>query len=109
MQSFPSIQSEGRSSGSHAPRTVARGLGVLWALISWPIIVVLALFEPFVRGILYGFAILGTLAALFLRYVGNRADVSLFTVFTISLGCLVAAGLYRGLLRLLASTINAGR
>jgi hypothetical protein len=88
---------------------LARGLGLLWVLISWPIIVLLAAFEPFVRGILYGFAILGAFAALFLRYAGHRADVPLFTVFAISLGCLVTAGLYRVLLRLLACTTDTRR
>ncbi len=89
-------------------RMAARGMGLVWALVSWPIVVLLALFEPFVRGILYGFALLGALAALFLRFVGNRTDVPLFTVFAVCIGCLVAAGLYRGLLRFLAAT-NAAR
>ena len=77
-------------------RMAARGIGLLWAFISWPIVVLLALLEPFVRGILYGFALLGALAALFLRFVGNRADVPLFTVFAVCIGCLVAAGIYSG-------------
>ncbi len=90
-------------------RMAARGAGLLWALISWPIVVLLALFEPFVRGILYGFALLGALAGLFLRFVGNRTDVPLFTVFAVCIGCLIAAGLYGGLLRFLAGTNDAPR
>ena len=82
---------------------------MLWALISWPIIVLLALLEPFVRAILCGFALLGALAALFLRFVGQRTDVPLFTVFVVCSGCLVVAGLYSGLLRFLAGTHDPPR
>lgn len=86
---------------------VARGLGQLWALVSLPVLLVLAALEPFVRGILHGFALLGALAALFLRYASHRADVPLFTVFTISLACVIAAGLYRGLVRFVARATGA--
>jgi hypothetical protein len=77
---------------------------MLWALISWPLVVVLAAFEPLVRGMLYGFAFLGALAALFVRFVGHRADVPLFTIFAISGACLIAAALYRSLLRGIAKS-----
>jgi hypothetical protein len=87
----------------------ARGLGLLWTLISWPIVVLLALLEPFVRGVLYVFALLGALAALFLRFVGNRTDVPLSTVFAVCIGCLIAAGIYSGLLRFLAGTHDPPR
>jgi hypothetical protein len=109
MQPLKSSGNPERISGPHAQQWVARGFGLIWGLISWPIIVVLATLEPFVHGILYGFALFGVLAAVFLRYVGHRTEVPLFTVFAISLGCLVAAGLYRGLLRFLATTTNAWR
>jgi hypothetical protein len=95
--------------GAPATRMVARCIGILWALVSWPIVVLLALLEPFVRGILYGFALLGALAALFLRFVGNRTDLPLFTVFAVCIGCLTAAGLYSGLLRFLAGTHDPPR
>ena len=104
-----SLRSQQEFRGTSAMRMGARGLELLWAFISWPIVVLLALLEPFVRGILYVFALLGALAALFLRFVGHRTDVPLFTVFAVCVGCLVAAGIYSGLLRFLAGTHNAPR
>jgi hypothetical protein len=109
MQSAQPIRSEERISAPLAIRIAARGIGLLWALVRWPLILVLAALEPFVRAILYGFGILGALAALFLRYLGHRPDVPLVTVFAVSLGCLAAAALYRGLLRFLAYPADAGR
>jgi hypothetical protein len=109
MQPMTSLRNHQQFRGAPAMRMATRALGLLWALISWPIVVLLALLEPFVRGILYGFALLGALAALFLRFVGNRTDVPLFTVFAVCIGCLVAAGLYSGLLRFLAGTHDPPR
>jgi|ERR1700733_806533 len=109
MNPMASLRNQQEIGGAPATRMAARCIGIPWALISWPIVVLLALLEPFVRGILYGFALLGALAALFLRFVGNRADVPLFTVFAVCIGCLVAAGLYSGLLRFLAGTREAPR
>jgi hypothetical protein len=102
MQSNPPIQREESIGNSHAMRMLARGLGLLWTLVSWPVFLALSAVEPLVRGILYSFALLGLLAALFLRYVGHRADVPLVTVLTISLGCAAVVAFYRWLLRLLA-------
>ena len=102
MHSNPPIQGEESIGNSYAMRILARGLGLLWTLVSWPVFLALCALEPLVRGILYGFALLGMLAALFLRYVGHRADVPLVTVLTISLGCVAAVAFYRWLLRLLA-------
>jgi hypothetical protein len=106
MQSIQPIPRE-RLGISYATRGVARGFRVLWTVVSWPLVLVLAAFEPFVRGILYAFALLGTLSALFIRYVGHRADVPLLTVFAVALGCTATVACYRALLRLLAS--SAGR
>jgi hypothetical protein len=92
-----------------ATEVAARGLRLLWALIRWPLVLVLAVVEPFVRGVLYAFSILGVLSALFLRYVGHRPDVPLFTVFAVSLACVAAAAFYRGLLRLLTYAPDVGR
>ena len=109
MQSGQLIRNKGRISDPLSREVAARGLRLLWALIRWPLVLLLAVLEPFVRGILYAFAILEALAALFLRYVGNRPDVPLFTVFAVSLGCLAAVAVYRGLLRLLTYTPDVGR
>jgi hypothetical protein len=109
MQPMTSFHNQKEIRGTPATRMAARCVGVLWALISWPIVVLLALLDPFVRGILYGFALLGALAALFLRFVGHRTDVPLFTVFAVCIGCLIAAGLYSGLLRFLGGTHDAPR
>jgi hypothetical protein len=109
MQPMASLRNQEQFCGTPAMRMAARGIGLLWALISWPIIVLMALFEPLVRAILYGFALLGAFAAFFLRFFGNRTDVPLFTVFTVCIGCLVAAGLYGWLLRFLAGTNDAPR
>lgn len=109
MRPMASQRNQEQLSSAPAMGTAERCIGLLWAAISWPTIVLLALFEPFVRGILYGFALLGALAALFLHYVGNRTDVPLFTVFAVCIGCLISAGLYRGLLRFLAGSRDATR
>ncbi len=109
MHPMASLRNQETFGGARAMRTAARGIEILWAIISWPVVALLAFFEPFVRGILYGFALLGALAALFLRYVGNRADVPVFTVFAVCIGCMIAAGVYRGLLRFLAGTYDARR
>jgi hypothetical protein len=109
MHPMASPRNQETFGGTPAMRMAARGMGLLWAVVSWPIVVFLALLEPFVRGILYGFALLGALAALFLRFVGNRADVPVFTVFAVCIGCMIAAGVYRGLLRFLAGTRDAAR
>ena len=109
MQPMVSLRNQQQFRAAPATRIDTRALGVLWALISWPIIVLLALLEPFVRATLCGFALLGALAALFLRFVGHRADVPLFTVFAVCGGCLLAAGLYSGLLRFLAGTHDPPR
>jgi hypothetical protein len=109
MQSNPPIQREESIGNLHAMRILARGLGLLWAVVSWPVLLALRALEPLVRGILYSFALLGMLAALFLRYVGHRADVPLVTVLTISLGCAATVALYRWLLRLLAYRTYSAR
>lgn len=109
MQPMPSLRNQQPICRIPALRSAARGIGALWTLISWPIVVVLALLEPFVRGILYGFALLGALAALFLRFVGNRPDVPLMMVFAVCIGCLIAAGLYSGLRRFIAGRHDARR
>jgi hypothetical protein len=109
MHPMTSPRNQETFGGKHAMRMAARAIGLLWALISWPVVVLLAFFEPFVRGILYGFALLGALAALFLRFVGNRTDVPVFTVFAVCIGCMIAAGVYTGLLRFLAGTHDVGR
>jgi hypothetical protein len=109
MQSNPLIQQKERIGSAHAIRILARGLGLLWDIVSWPVALALCAIEPLVRGILYCFALFGMLAALFLRYVGHRDNVPLVTVLAISLGCVAAVAFYRGLLRLLAHRAHSAR
>jgi hypothetical protein len=109
IRSNAPIQREESIGNSHAIRILARGLGLLWAIVSWPVVLTLCALEPLVRGILYCFAFFGTLAALFLRYVGHRDDVPLVTVLTISLGCVAAVAFYRWLLRLLTYRAHSAR
>lgn len=75
---------------------------LLWQAIRWAILALLIVLEPLVRVALGLFALLGTLTALFWRFVVDPPGFPFFTILAISLACIPALAMYYLALRVLA-------
>lgn len=94
-------------SENNGPPGVLRGFlatlaWLLWQAIRWPVLALLIVLEPIFRAALGLFALLGTLTALFWRFVVDPPGFPFFTVLAISLACIPALAMYYLVLRALA-------
>ena len=76
------------------------GAQVLWHGVRLPALLFLAVLEPIVTFVLWGFALLGVLTALFYRVIG-MPHFPFWTVLAISLLCAALSVVYQGLIRFL--------
>lgn len=96
-----------RASTDNVRGSIALGVfaGVLW--LSWqgirlPLLALLKILEPLVSTLLAAAALLGTLTALFWRFVADRPHFPFFGVLALSVGCFLLLSLYHGAIRLLS-------
>ena len=81
--------------------TLAGGiLWLLWQAIRWPVLALLIVLEPVVRFVLCGFALLGTLTALMLRFTVDRPQFPFWGMLGVSLSCVALQMLYYAAIRL---------
>lgn len=79
-------------------------LWVLWQAIRWPVAALLIVLEPVVRFVLCGFALLGTLTALLLRFTVDRAQFPFWSTLAVSVSCVGLLILYYAVIRLFSRT-----
>jgi hypothetical protein len=85
--------------------TLAGGiLWLLWQAIRWPVLALLIVLEPVVRFVLCGFALLGTLTALMLRFTVDRTQFPFWGTLAVSVSCVGILILYYAVIRLFSRT-----
>jgi hypothetical protein len=75
---------------------------LLWQAIRWPVLAMLIVLEPLIRIALGGFALVGTLTALMIRFAVDRPRFPFWGTLCVSLGCVGLLMLYYAAIRLLA-------
>jgi hypothetical protein len=85
---------------------IAFGCGLmrlLWQAIRWPVLALLIVLEPLIRTVLCGFALLGTLTALMIRFAADRPQFPFWGTLGVSLSCVGLLMVYYAAIRLLAT------
>lgn len=86
---------------SEAQRAVYALVRLVWALARAPILAFLIILEPIVTSLLWLFATLGVLSALFYRFLVQDPRFPFWLGLGLSIGLAFVAALYHGLVRLL--------
>lgn len=99
------------ASADDTSRTLRLGLlaGLLWLLwqaVRLPALALLKILEPVVCTFLVAAAFLGTMTALFWKFVAHRPHFPFVGVLAFSVGCFLLASLYQGLIGLLSGVNN---
>lgn len=74
----------------------------IWCVVRVPILIVLAFFEPFVRLLLSGIAILSLLTGLVYKGSSVAPPIPFWVMVCVSLGCVMLIPAYHGVLRSLS-------
>jgi hypothetical protein len=81
---------------------IVSALWLLWQCIRWPVLAFLIVLEPVARVLLSGFALIGTLTALFFEFVVARSAFPFWGMLAVSLGAFGVLVLYYGLICVLS-------
>lgn len=74
----------------------------LWQVVRWPALMLLIVLEPLIRTALCGFALLGALTAIIIRYTADRPEFPFWKTIGLSLSCVGFLVLYYVTIRVLS-------